>query len=515
MNLYSNKQKWKIGLLGVAILLIGASLYVSNRIVQQVAQQESQRAKQWAEAIRKKVELIDLTTETFTKLREREKEKIQLWIEASKEIAEQSSFLSIPDFPMRIVKRNTDIPVILLDSKNNISGHRNIDFEPQDLALEGEKISDQQLNNRFDDSLKILATIWQNKNPKFTVEVYKGLFMTYVYNDSKEIIRLEKDRDSLLHSFNQELIENEGLIPVLLINKDDRSIIGTNLSKEKLNEKSLPTLVRELSVANDSLVIQFKDESANVLYFDRSDALKQLNYFPYIQFIIIGMFVFIAYILFSTFRKAEQNQVWAGMAKETAHQLGTPLSSLMAWNQLLEGMDVDPMIVKEIGKDIQRLEIVTDRFSKIGSIPKMEALSLSDTTQEIINYLQPRTPKQIVITSSIEPNIIAIHSSSLITWVLENITKNAMDAMEGKGKLDIQLTATNNWAQILVQDTGKGMTQKQIRNIFKPGFTTKKRGWGLGLSLSKRIVEEYHNGKISVLESKVGQGTVFKIELPL
>lgn len=515
MNLYSNKQKWKIVLLLVATLLIGASLFISDQIVRQVAKQETQRAKQWAEAIRKKAELIELTTETFTKLREREKEKIKLWIDASKEIAQQNSSLSIPEFPMQIVKNNKDIPVILLDNHKEISGYRNIGFEPIDLKKEGEDISEKNLNVRFEDSLHILAAIWTKKNPQFTVEVYKGLFMTYVYDDSKEITRLENARDSLLHSFNEELIDNEGLIPVLLINQEDRSIIGTNIPDSTLSVKNINEKINAMSIANDSLVIQFNNQSASVLYYDRSDALKRLNYFPYIQFVIIGLFVFIAYLLFSTFRKAEQNQVWAGMAKETAHQLGTPLSSLIAWNELLREMDIDQMIVTEIGKDIQRLETVTDRFSKIGSIPKMEIKSLTETTQEIIDYLKPRTPRQITITSEIEEGIVCAHSPSLITWVLENITKNAMDAMEGKGELDIRLYATPEWAHLLIQDNGKGITQKQIRSIFKPGFTTKKRGWGLGLSLSKRIVHEYHKGKIYVLESKVGQGTTFKIDLPL
>ncbi len=516
MNLYSNKQKWKIALLIVAVLVIGASLFISNHIVQQVAEQESQRAQQWAATIRKKAELVELTSETFTKLRAREKEKIKLWIDASKEIAQQSGFNSIPEFPMQIVKNNTDIPVILLDNHKEIAGYRNLPFAPSDLQDSSALLSPRDLQKRFEDSLKSLALLWQEKNPKFTVEVYQGLFMTYVYDDSKEIQQLERDRDSLIQSFNRDLIENEGQVPVLLINKDDRTIIGTNIPDTVLHHQTAASFIQQMGASNDSILIEIKDQAPSVLYYDTSVALKQMKYFPYIQFTIIGLFVFIGYLLFSTFRKAEQNQVWAGMAKETAHQLGTPLSSLMAWNELLRTYDsVDPMITTEIAKDIHRLETVTDRFSKIGSIPQMENKSLTETLEEIVTYLQPRTPRQVKLTWDIAPNVETTHSSSLISWVLENLTKNAIDAMEGKGELDLRLYTTPEWAHIEVRDTGKGINPKQLRSVFKPGFTTKQRGWGLGLSLSKRIVEEYHKGKIAVVESKVNQGTTFRVDLPM
>lgn len=514
MNLYSNKQKWKIGLLIVALLLVGVSLFISNQIVSKVGEQERHRAKQWAGAIKKRVELIQLTNRTFTQLREKEQEKIKLWVEASKEVANPSTF-SIPEFPMQIVKNNNDIPVILLDEYQNISGSRNIPFDTSDLRSLYPNLSKKALVKAFDDSLRSLSEQWKKKNPSFTVEVYEDLFMTYVYDDSKEIVRLEKERDSLFKSFNKELIENEGLVPVLLINQETRKIVGTNIKDSLLMKKELSVITKEMSRHNDSLIIDFNNGESNVLYFDSSPELKQLQYFPYIQFLIIGLFAFIAYVLFSTFRKAEQNQVWAGMAKETAHQLGTPISSLMAWIQLLEAQEVDPMVVTEMQKDVDRLKKVTDRFSKIGSEAKLEVVNLSETVDEIVHYLRPRISQQVEFTSTIEPHIFSPHSPSLISWVVENISKNAIDAMEGKGKLDIQLTITPEWAHIEIRDTGKGMTQKQIRTIFKPGVTTKKRGWGLGLTLVKRIVEEYHKGKVFVVESQPGVGTTFRVSLPL
>ncbi len=411
MNLYSNKQKWKIVLLIVALLLVGASLFVSNQIVSKVGDQERQRAKQWAGAIKKRIELIQLTNRTFSQLREKEKEKMALWVEASKEVANPKT-MSIPEFPMQIVKNNENIPVILLDEKKTISGYRNIDFDTSNLRTRFPDYSKKKLEKAFEDSLRSLSKEWEMKNPSFTVEVYEGLFMTYVYYDSKEIVRLEHERDSLFKSFNKELIENEGLVPVLLINQETRAIVGTNITDSLFMKKDLVSITKEMSRNNDSLIIDFNNGERNVLYFDSSAELKQLQYFPYIQFLIIGLFGFIGYMLFSTFRKAEQNQVWAGMAKETAHQLGTPISSLMAWIQLLESQEVDPMIIGEMQKDVDRLETVTDRFSKIGSGANLESEDLSGTVNEIVSYLRPRVSKQVDIVTSIQDELCAETTSS-------------------------------------------------------------------------------------------------------
>ncbi len=515
MNLYSNKQKWKITLLIVALLLVGASLFVSNEIVSKVGLQEKQRAKQWADAIKKKVELVQLTNRTFTQLRDKEREKMTLWINATKEVSNPASFDRIPEFPMQIVKENVDIPVILLDDERNVSGFRNIDFDTTSLRSQFPDLTKKELKQKFEDSLVSLSEIWKIKNPSFTIEVYTDLFMTYVYDDSKAITKLEHDRDSLFQAFNKELIENDGLVPVLLINQQTREIIGSNLPKEKLEIGELEKTILELKAQNDSVVIDFNNQNQSVLYVANSPELKQLLYFPYIQFIIIGLFGLIGYIIFSTFRKAEQNQVWAGMAKETAHQLGTPLSSLMAWIQILETQDVDPMALGEMQKDVLRLEKVTDRFSKIGSGAKLEVSDLSETVQSIVSYLRPRISNKVVIEYTTEGVIDASHNAPLMEWVVENICKNAVDAMEGKGSLFVSVSRSPEWAHIDIRDTGKGMTAKQIKSIFKPGYTTKARGWGLGLSLVKRIVTEYHKGRVFVTHSHVGEGTTFRISIPL
>ena len=518
MNLYSHKQKWKIALLIFALLTVGASLFVSNNIVSKVGDRERERAKQWADAIKKKIELVRLTNHTFSQLRDRESEKMALWIDATKEVSKDTPLNQDfeKDFPRRIIDRNTDIPVILLDDQHNYSGSINLGFNEDSLQKQFPDLSEDQVIEIFEDSAVYLADQWQKKNSSFTIEVYPGFFMSYFYNDSKEIVRLERERDSLITAFNDDLINNEGLVPVLLIDTKTKEIVGTNIDDYTINSSNVEQVISDLESQNDPIMIDFKNGTTNTLYFDDSPELKQLQYFPYIQFLVIGLFALIGYLIFSTFRKAEQNKVWAGMAKETAHQLGTPLSSLIGWIQLLESQGTDSMITTEMQKDVDRLEKVTDRFSKIGSGALLEESNIGATVGNIVEYLRPRISDKVAVTISVEENAKAMHNASLIEWVVENICKNAVDAMEGEGSLDINVhtSSVTKTVNIDIKDTGKGIPSNQLKTIFEPGFSTKKRGWGLGLSLVKRIVKEYHKGNVSVLESQVNVGTTFRISIP-
>jgi signal transduction histidine kinase len=253
-----------------------------------------------------------------------------------------------------------------------------------------------------------------------------------------------------------------------------------------------------------------------LIYFKESPELKQLTWFPFIQFSVIGLIVIIGYLMFSTFRKAEQNQVWAGMAKETAHQLGTPLSSMMAWVSHLDATGGNEMVVNEMTKDLDRLEKITDRFSKIGSGAKLIEEDLVVTIGNNLEYLRARLSDKIVIHFKVkdEKPILIMHNPSLMEWVIENICKNAVDAMNGKGELNIEIKRVPELIFIDITDSGKGLTPKQFKSIFQPGYSTKKRGWGLGLTLVKRIIEEYHNGKVFVLKSEIDIGTTIRISLP-
>jgi signal transduction histidine kinase len=243
--------------------------------------------------------------------------------------------------------------------------------------------------------------------------------------------------------------------------------------------------------------------------------LRKLSWFPVIQLIIVAIFIAIAYLAFSGTRKAEQNQVWVGMAKETAHQLGTPTSSLLAWIDLLKMRSSDPALLSEMEKDVERLKIITDRFSKIGAKPDVSEQNVSELIQKTITYLKPRSSSQITfqVNSSPTKSLFAMLNPVLFEWVIENLCKNAIDAMSGAGKINITLTENDHQIVIDVADTGKGIPRSRHRTIFEPGFTTKKRGWGLGLTLVKRIVEQTHHGRIFILDSQFNKGTTFRILL--
>lgn len=516
MNLYSKKQKWKIALLTVAIILVGLSLFVSNNIVRKVHDREKERATQWADAIKKKIELVQLTNNTFSQLRDKEREKMQLWIEATKEVSKPTALDQDADvsFPFLIINQNNNIPVILVDNDRQISGHINLDFDTTILRKTNPKVSHKKLVTLFEDSLLRMTEHWRETNKPFTVEVYEDLFMTYFYSDSKEIARLEEERDSLITSFNLDLINNEGLVPVLLFDSKKDSIIGSNISEELLTTVKRTETMKLLSSRNKPITINFGENEEYALYFDSSPELRQLQYFPFIQFFIIGLFIIIGYLIFSTFRKAEQNQVWAGMAKETAHQLGTPLSSLMAWIELLDMNPDNLSYTLEMRKDIDRLDKVTERFSKIGSEAQLKDEEIYSTVNLVMTYLERRISSKVKMSFEGDSKIQVHHNGPLMEWVVENIIKNAVDSMEGVGEIKVKLHCDSKHVYIDIADTGKGIVPNQHKSIFEPGFSTKKRGWGLGLSLVKRIIKEYHKGSVFVLHSEVNKGTTFRISLP-
>ena len=249
--------------------------------------------------------------------------------------------------------------------------------------------------------------------------------------------------------------------------------------------------------------------------YDESIMLKRLATYPYVQLGIVLIFVVIAIFALLSSKKAEQNKVWVGLSKETAHQLGTPISSLLAWTEILKESYPEDEMIREMEKDVKRLEIIAERFSKIGSIPEPKETSLNEVITHVVEYMDRRTSSKVKITSNCgNTNIIVRINISLFEWVIENLCKNAVDAMEGKGNIDIYTYQEKEKTIIEVKDNGKGIKRSDIKNVFTPGFTTKKRGWGLGLSLAKRIIEEYHKGKIYVKDSEIGKGTTFRIELP-
>ncbi len=273
--------------------------------------------------------------------------------------------------------------------------------------------------------------------------------------------------------------------------------------------------IKQMKKENTPIEIKLENEKIHYIYYSNSEIYYLLRYYPAVQFLFIGLFILSAYWIFSSYRKAEQNNVWAGMAKETAHQLGTPISSLMAWVEYLKIKEVDSSILTEIDKDIVRLQVVADRFSKIGSVPELQLNHLMETIAETVNYMQKRCSSSIHINFINHCNTTHIFFNKvLLEWVIENIIRNAIDSLE-KGKGNITVNTTENAHQVIVDitDTGKGIPSHKLKTIFEPGYTTKKRGWGLGLSLSKRIIEKFHNGKIFVKQSELNKGTTFRIVL--
>lgn len=324
------------------------------------------------------------------------------------------------------------------------------------------------------------------------------------------------ESDETDYSFIIEVLKNNETVPVILTDKDGNIISSRNLDPKRENDSVyLKKQLLKMKSANEPFVINLLDGDKNLIYFKESTLLTQLFYFPLIQLGVIVLFLFVSYIAFSTSRKAEQNQVWVGMSKETAHQLGTPTSSLLANLELLRLKNVDETLISELEKDIHRLEKITDRFSKIGSAPKLKNENIIKILIDAVNYVKVRSSEKIVIKSNFSENdqFLVPLNVHLFEWVIENICKNAIDSMGGTGNISINLKDQVQHLIIDITDEGKGIPKSKFKTVFQPGYTTKQRGWGLGLSLSKRIIESYHKGRIFVFHSEVNKGTTMRIIL--
>jgi len=488
MNLYSKKQRWKIVLLLAALLIASGTIWYTSFIASKVQKEERQKVKLWSETIRKKADLVKLTNQSFSALAEEERKKVELHVKATKEMEKD---LSDYTFSLNIIQSNTTIPLILVDDKGYISSSVNIDSDHPDTLQK--YLQDWAADSNF----------IEVKNQKIH------------YRNSDSFYDLQIKRDSLIASFNNDLVDNSALVPVIFIDANSKELIATNIEDVELTSKAqIEKQIAVMESENLPIQINLDTENTGKIYFQESLTLKQLRYFPYIMLSIITLFLFVGYLLFSTFRRAEQNQVWVGMAKETAHQLGTPLSSLMAWLEILKSQGVEESSLLEMNKDIVRLETVSDRFSKIGSASKKDEANVYDVIHHSIDYLRSRVSKKVNISIRChDKKIHSLMNISLFEWVIENLTKNAVDAMAGEGDIVYTISKENELVIIEVSDTGKGIPSSKLKTVFEPGYTTKKRGWGLGLSLVKRIIEEHHNGKITVKNSQIDQGTIFRIVL--
>lgn len=307
-----------------------------------------------------------------------------------------------------------------------------------------------------------------------------------------------------------EIFSKNKSIPLILTDKDQNIIDYNNIDEQEFEKKS-KVLLNRFESQNQPIIIEFEGE-IQYLYYGNSPLLTKLTYYPFALLLIIFLFLALITSYFKTNRMSAQNKLWAGMAKETAHQIGTPLSSLLGWVEIMKTDDVDVQITSEIEKDVERLHTIADRFSKIGSEPALEKIDVVASTQDSYDYLKSRFSGQVEFSITLPDYPIYLMLNPVLhSWTIENLIKNAIDAMKGKGKITISILDEVRFIKIVVEDTGKGIPKNQFRKIFEPGFTTKRRGWGLGLSLTKRIVEEYHGGKIKVLSSEIDKGTTMQI----
>lgn len=312
-----------------------------------------------------------------------------------------------------------------------------------------------------------------------------------------------------------KILESNKSTPMILIDVNGTVLSTQNMNEKKVNDSLyIQDKIAQFTYENQPIEVVDNDEKLATLYYGNSALLNKLKYYPLALLLIIFLFGTVVYFFYRTAKISDQNKLWAGMAKETAHQIGTPLSSLLGWTELLKTMEIDESITLEIEKDIDRLQTITERFSKIGSVPKLERTDIIEETHKAFDYLKARSSKLVNFTyTAPETEIFILLNSQLFSWTIENLVKNAIDAMRGKGNLHLAIEHTEKEVKITVKDNGKGIHKQDFKNVFKPGFTTKKRGWGLGLSLVKRIIEDYHNGHVKVLSSEIGKGTTMQIIL--
>lgn len=496
-DLSSRKQRWKIFLLLFAALIVGASLFFSDVIVKKIAQEELRKVELWADAIQRRASLVKFTEELFEKIKLEERKRVELLAEVYPRLiaTEDAGDLG---FYTEILTTNTTIPLVLTGDDGEIYSRMNLDekYEDQDY-LEGEMME--------------VFSVY----PRISFQVDRNTRQHIYYRDSRLFTDLRNVLDDLVESFFTDIVSSANIPVIVTDSTQTRLLDHGNVQAESLQTgEQIAELIRNMSDKNPPIRIDLPTYGSCYVFYTHSFLLTQLRYYPIFQFLIIGIFLLVAYILFSIARNAEQNLVWVGMSKETAHQLGTPLSSLLAWVELLRMKGVDEETLREIVKDLNRLENITERFSKIGSAPEMKQENVVEVVNGVVEYIKTRASRKIVTeVFSNEEDIQVPLNIHLFEWVLENILKNAIDAIRGKGRITVLIHGNTRHVTIDITDNGKGIPASRFKSVFEPGYTSKQRGWGLGLSLSKRIIENYHKGRLFVKDSVLNKGTTFRMIL--
>ena len=498
MNIYSRKQRWKIFLLIGAAIIIVASHWYTSLLVKKISDDERRKVRLWADAIQRKASLVKYTNELFQKIEGEERQNIKLWAEANKQL---SLNLSDYTFVLDVIRSNQTIPVIITDENGRLLLSKNVDST---ILSDKKNIRDE-------------VELMRQQHRPIEIEILPGKKNYLYYKDSKLFQELKIVFDGLIKSFISEVAVNSASVPVIYTDSTQTNVIAYgNLDTLKINDlEFVASTLKEMAAQNAPIEVDLGDGARNYIFYKESFLLTQLRYYPYVQFGVIGIFLLISYLLFNTARRAEQDQVWLGMAKETAHQLGTPLSSIIAWLEYLKLKGVDEQSLLEAREDVRRLETITERFSKIGSIPVLEKANIIEVLNKAVAYMRTRTSKSVSfsVQSVASHDIYVKLNIPLFEWVVENICRNSIDAMDGKGTIVVEVLDHLQYVYIDVTDSGKGIARSNFKTIFQPGYTTKQRGWGLGLSLVRRIVENYHQGKIFVKKSEIGKGTTIRIVL--
>jgi signal transduction histidine kinase len=504
MDIYSRKDNFKIIIFLFAVLIGLGTVVYTNYLANSIAQTEKQKAKLWADAIEKRAQMLSYTYNLFNKLAADERQKVNVWAQSTKFIltVEDNDLLT---FFNEIVTSNDNIPVLLVNEEGVVLSARNTDAKYEKPGL-------QLTFNELREFSNYPPIIVHYKN-------IPGFERNYIYyQDSRLFQELKLTLNELVEKFIYEVVMNTTSSPVILLNEKRELLAFSNLDSSKVKDSiALRATVAKMASQHDPILLSLGSTDKKYIYFDESITIKQLRWFPAVQLAIFAAFVLLSYLVFSNARKAEQNLVWVGMAKETAHQLGTPISSLSAWVEYIKEMKLLPNdeLLMEIERDIQRLTLVAERFSKIGAVPKLEKQDILQVIEHSVDYFKKRVSEKITIEliKNTETPLAAFINRDLMEWVLENLYKNAIDAMGGEGKITIHVFGTDKHVYIDFSDTGSGIAKNYWNKIFEPGFSTKRRGWGLGLSLTKRIVEDYHRGKIFVKRSEMRAGTTFRIIL--
>jgi signal transduction histidine kinase len=499
VDIYLRKKRWKLILFAVAIVIVSGSMYYTSILVNEIRKEERKNIEIWADAIYRKADLVNFTNKLFEQIKTEERKRVVLLAEAQRRIIRATTNEDL-NFFLEIIAANTTIPVVQIDKDGTIISARNVSFNLDSVK-------------RFDGDLEKSFSMY----PPIVVNYYQDKKIYLYYKDSNIFSEIKTVLDDLMRSFFSEVVINSASVPVIITDSTGSKVFDYgNIEENKIKDTMwVKQTLDHMRSQNTPIKVDLADTGIHYIYYQDSVLLTRLQYYPIVQFGVIAIFLFIAYLLFSYARRSEQNQVWVGMAKETAHQLGTPLSSMVAWMELLKLKGLDEETIREIEKDVQRLETITDRFSKIGSAARLDRLNVVSVVHESVNYIRSRISPKVLftVTPPSSEEIMIPLNLHLFEWVIENLCKNAVDAMDGTGSVSIEITQDTDHIHIDVSDTGKGISKSRFKTIFHPGYTSKKRGWGLGLTLSKRIIENYHSGKIYVKSSIIGKGTTFRIIL--